>query len=351
MQRNAKRRLAPMWMALFMCLLAPFLWWLPVLPLFGGLITALLCYVGLSLGYVYFGVAALAFVGMSGAGAYFLYEMPFYFGVAFASLCAICALVAVLLLLHRQPFFFSVRMVCLSALFIVVAAYSLITAIHMDPVTAYVEYGRRIFEEAPSDLMDPILIVFSELQQIPALEISEGGGLTQAMRAQGIDSLFSALEIGVRMDLPALLVSWILMAGVLGCYLPLRFLPRYGNPEKATPCIDITAIRIPRRVNSALLLGTIALLLLGLFGGAVMGILFMAIWPAVVIVYAVQGAGVSEWYLKKKGMKKGIRGALIFVCFAIELFRPILFFIGLVEQVAMFRGLGLEEKSDEEPKG
>lgn len=55
------------------------------------------------------------------------------------------------------------------------------------------------------------------------------------------------------------------------------------------------------------------------------------------IAYAVQGAAVTEWFLKRRGM--GRVGRLLLIALGVLFLRYVLFFIGLLEQLLYFRGI------------
>lgn len=59
-------------------------------------------------------------------------------------------------------------------------------------------------------------------------------------------------------------------------------------------------MRIPTKLNLALMLGILAMWVLMLISSSAYAV-YLAVWSVVQFVYAVQGLSVCEWFFKKHG--------------------------------------------------
>lgn len=225
-----------------------------------------------------------------------------------------------------------------------------------DPVAHVVDYfseSLRTLQEGAPALYDLVLSLLSGLGLLSGEGLTAGAALDETTRAQLTAELLEMYDLSLRLNLIDTLAKQALHIGFLAPLLPLMAASRAGRAEEFTALPDFARVRIPVKLNLALMGAVVAMWILLLFSSSAYA-LYMAVWSAVRFVYAVQGLSLIEWFGKKHGWPRGVR--LLLQAVGLVLLQTVLFLLGFLEQIFYFRKIGrptprdfgLREKDDED---
>ena len=112
---------------------------------------------------------------------------------------------------------------------------------------------------------------------------------------------------------------------------------RAGKGESFSALPDLGRVRIPTKLNLALMLGILAMWVLMLISSNAYAV-YLAVWSVVQFVYAVQGLSVCEWFFKKHGWPRALR--YLVMAAGLVFLQTVLFLVGFLEQIFYFRKIG-----------
>lgn len=261
---------------------------------FGCLLLAL----GVSL-VKYSPLAAAVPVAVMSMLAYVLFGLPVAVIAAFVMLLPLTA--TVMAFRKQMPFFQAAIVSAGATLFALLGAYMAVTAAYGDPVTLLMDACRRNTLGSP----DAMAAAARMLE-------SMGAGGTQDLTGLFISTLAVRQE-ALRFEVPALLMTMALNAGLLGCLIPNALAIRGGKNSLVMPPLEVW--RMPRWMTLGLSGMYVILYVLAYISSEVFYAPHRAIVSVFQFAFAVQGIATAEYLLKKRGTSRGARVALEFAVY------------------------------------
>ncbi|MGI5885098.1 MAG: DUF2232 domain-containing protein [Candidatus Spyradocola sp.] len=204
-------------------------------------------------------------------------------------------------------------------------------------VTNWLQQMLQSIEEAAPQLYDMLLSTWSSMGLLSEVDANPLTGLDETTRTQLTAELLEVFDLSLRLNLIDMLVKQALHIGFLSALLPLLAARRSGRAEEFSELPDLGMVRIPTKLNLALMLGILVMWVLLLVSSNAYAV-YLAVWSVVQFLYAVQGLSVSEWFLKKHGWPRPVR--LLVQAVGLVFLQTLLFLIGFLEQIFYFRKIG-----------
>ena len=204
-------------------------------------------------------------------------------------------------------------------------------------VTSWLEQTLQSMQDAAPQLYDMLLSTWSSMGLLSETNASPFAALDETTRAQLTGELLEIFDLSLRLNLIDMLVKQALHIGLLGALLPLMAARRAGKGESFSALPDLGRVRIPTKLNLALMLGILAMWVLMLISSNAYAV-YLAVWSVVQFVYAVQGLSVCEWFFKKHGWPRALR--YLVMAAGLVFLQTVLFLVGVLEQIFYFRKIG-----------
>ncbi len=259
----------------------------------------------------------------------------------------------VLLLRARCPFFQGMQMTIalqLGALLLALGAARVM--LNEDLVGAFLGYARHAVSQLPVGLVNQYLLLFGRLGMVsaPGVDFSMPF-LMPLVQTQLIESLFANLETGVRVMMPAMLLSYGVMLGMTGYALPAWVCARRGE-EPPVPIVHLSDWRLPKTMIIALPACTLLLWILLQAGMLGADAAYQALLGLTGLAFAVQGAAALSRRMRLSGAARGRR--LLMIAFGWIFARWLFTTIGVWSALMGSKGLiteYLRKRNDNTPKG
>lgn len=238
------------------------------------------------------------------------------------------AAVGIYLLRSRRGYFTSMRiMACTQLLTLVAAAVYLYLSRGQSLVDLFIGHYREWFSALPTVLSDALLEQLSAMGMVTDKvykAVQAGETLTEELRAQALDELFSKLEYSFKLGLPATMLTSSLLTGVLAVALPTRICVRRGD-EPEFSYVPLTEWFIPAKTTAGLACALVTGLVLALAGVPGGDAVNTAVSSVVYLLATLQGMGAVARALKARGWTRGKRAAvLVLLCiFVVDALRLI----------------------------
>ena len=204
-------------------------------------------------------------------------------------------------------------------------------------VMSWLEQLLQSMQDAAPQLYDMLLSTWSSMGLLSETNASPFAALDETTRAQLTGELLEIFDLSLRLNLIDMLVKQALHIGLLGALLPLMAARRAGKGESFSALPDLGRVRIPTKLNLALMLGILAMWVLMLISSNAYAV-YLAVWSVVQFVYAVQGLSVCEWFFKKHGWPRALR--YLVMAAGLVFLQTVLFLVGFLEQIFYFRKIG-----------
>lgn len=268
------------------------------------------------------GVAALGAAAVFSPGA----------AVAFAAGFVPVSIIAAMAIRRRWRFRDSVISASIAALVGVVLCVALLWLIKgVSPVEYAGERMNSLFALLSDDQING-LYQFMRSPDIVTGAITQQAVIT-TVRAAAIDNMLKTLSIALNYSLVPMMLNYSLLWGLL-CYLiPRHYMARRGMPVKSVPVFSDYAL--PKYFWAAFLVSYLAALVLDSMKLSSFGILAPTIQSVYAFVFTVQALSFTDFLLKERGMRKGVR--IVVYIAAVLIFGTYLMWVGIFENIVQFR--------------
>lgn len=221
------------------------------------------------------------------------------------------------------------------------ASYVACSLIWGDPV----EYAAQLLtselaamERTMPQLYDLLLSMLSVSGVLPDVGLSQPVAALEAQTRRLLTAnMIEVYDSSLRLSLMEILMQQVLHTAFLGTLLPLLLVRGKRGGEDYTALGELGMARLPVKSARMMLLAVIAAWVWMLLDTSAYAA-YLAIWAAFKFIYAMQGLSVAEWFMKKHGWARVLRG--IVLCIGFLFMQQLLFLLGIVEQMFYIRRIG-----------
>lgn len=170
---------------------------------------------------------------------------------------------------------------------------------------------------AIGDPLEALAGLMTEVPEIPGVDAEE------------LETMISLSLLALRDQLPSLSLQMALLGGVSMAYLPVAMERRRGVELLQLPDMDHWIIPRWARIS---LLAIFVLALFSTFSGWAFSPMFYASsWMLLILCFSIQGYAAGHHILKRMGVRKGWRTAILIAVFCIAETRTLLAILGILD--------------------
>ena len=190
-------------------------------------------------------------------------------------------------------------------------------------------------EEVSTEVYDMMLSLLSANGYLPDVGLeSFVWELDEQTRRVLTAAMVDLFDESLRLSVMDILVRQAMHIALIAPLMTLMSYARKGESERVTKLPDLAQMMVPRKASTVLFIMVIICMVLMLFVESAAPV-YIAGMTVFEFVYGVQGLSVGEWFLRRKGMNRGLRRLILWAGFI--LLPGVMFFLGFIEHIFRFR--------------